>query len=936
MNINNTEWYRLEPEAVFELLQSSSEGLSKTEARQRLQKFGYNELTSIKPSALVRFLRQFHNPLVYILLIAAAITSFLSIMGEGMWPDTIVIIGVVILNAILGFIQEGKAERALEALQHMIITESKVLRDNAVQVVPANEIVPGDIVILDEGNKIPADLRLFMTHDAHADESALTGESVPVSKDTQALDQDNVMLGDRKCVAYSGTFLTRGTARGIVVATGERTEFGKIAVLVKTTDMVETPLQKKIREFTRTLIFGITGIGSINFLLSYFLGYEVVYSFLASVSLIVAAIPEMLPMIVTSTLALAASAMAAKKALTRRLPAAETLGCTTVICSDKTGTLTKNEMTVQRIYSGGDIYTVEGSGYEPVGRYILNGAKIEHEGMSYSLRETLLAGYLCNTAKLVKENGRYRVLGDPTEGALLVAAMKGGVDDDLKQLDQIPFNSEAMFMATLHEDFEENIIYVKGAPEKILSLSAAQLQNDRCGQLRRDEIVKAAEEMAGSALRVLAMAHKIVPKSKTRLEEDDISDLTFLGLKGMIDPPRPEVVDAVAMCRQAGIKPVMITGDHGLTALAIAKELGIVGKKESCLLTGRLARDLDIVNEKESCLLTGEQLNRMSDADLYELVEDVSVYARVAPEHKLRIARQFQKRGHVVSMTGDGVNDAPALKAADIGVAMGRSGTEVSKEASDMILTDDNFATIVKAVEEGRHTWNNLERAILYTLPTNAGQAFLVIGAVLLSPVIPLFAVRLPLEPVQILWVNLLDSVFLTMPLVMEKKSPSLLAAPPRNYNKKIVDALFLQRVFIMGGIIAACGFMVFYHFGSAAVHGREIIDPLLLTQAQTAAFWGVLMVHFGFVLSARSINRSAFTFNPFSNKWLWLGIFVSITTRLLPTFFPAASSLFKTAPFPAAWWPYILICLLPGFIGLEIDKLLRKILVQKQPRPAL
>ncbi len=906
MDHKKNDWHRLEPETVFERLQTSPQGLTAAEYMQRLKTFGYNELKIARPSVLIRFLRQFHNPLVYILMAAAAVTTFLSFWGKEMWADTIVIIGVVVLNAILGFIQEGKAERALEALQGMIVTETRVLRGNKEQVVPSRDIVPGDIVLLDEGDRIPADLRLFSARNVYADESALTGESTPVSKNSDAQDKDNIQLGDRKCMAYSGTFLTRGTAKGIVVATGEQTEFGKIAVLVKTTDMVETPLQKKVGEFTHTLIIAIIGIGSVNFFLGYIFGYEPVYSFLASVSLIVAAIPEMLPMIITATLALSASVMAANKALTRRLPAAETLGSTTVICSDKTGTLTKNEMTVQKVYSGGKIYNVVGIGYEPKGHYILDGSRIEYQDMSYSLRETMLVGYLCNSSKLTEVGGFYHIIGDPTEGALIVSAMKGGELETLKLLDVIPFSSESMFMATLHENVEENIIFVKGSPEKILSLCSKQLYNDRCGPLQKEEITVAAEDMAGNALRVLGMAHKIVPKDKTTLAAEDIQDLTFLGLKGMIDPPRPEVIEAVAMCKQAGIRPVMITGDHGLTALAIARELGIVPKDHSSLLTG-------------------DQIDELTDDDLYELVESVSVYARVAPEHKLRIARQFQRRGHIVAMTGDGVNDAPALKAADIGVAMG-SGTEVSKEASDMILTDDNFATIVKAVEEGRHTWNNLERAILYTLPTNAGQAFLVMGAVLMAPFIPIFAARLPLEPVQILWVNLLDSVFLTMPLIMEKRALGLLLGPPREHGKKIVDALFIQRVVIMGTIIAACGFGIYYYFGNAAVSGNEIINPLLLTQAQTAAFWAVLMAHFGFVFSARAVHQSAFTFSPFSNKWLWLGVMASLTTRLLPTFFPAANGLFKTAPFPMEWWPYILICLLPGFIGLEIDKFIRRI----------
>ncbi|MGI9571369.1 MAG: cation-translocating P-type ATPase, partial [Desulfobulbia bacterium] len=454
MDHKETDWHRLEPETVFDRLQTSRQGLTEVESMHRLKRFGFNELRVARPSALIRFLRQFHNPLVYILLVAATITTFLSIMGKEMWADTIVIIGVVTLNAILGFVQEGKAERALEALQGMIVTETRVLRDNKEQVIPSRDIVPGDIVLLDEGDRIPADMRLFTARNVYADESALTGESTPVNKHSETLDKGNIQLGDRKCMAYSGTFLTRGTAKGIVIATGEQTEFGKIAVLVKTTDMVETPLQKKVREFTRTLIIAILGIGGINFFLGYIFGYEPVYSFLASVSLIVAAIPEMLPMIITATLALSASVMAANKALTRRLPAAETLGSTTVICSDKTGTLTKNEMTVQKVYSGGKIYNVVGIGYEPKGHYVLEGSRIEYHDMSYSLRETLLAGYLCNSSKLKEVDGFYHIIGDPTEGALIVSAMKGGDLETLKQLDVIPFSSESMFMATLHENVE--------------------------------------------------------------------------------------------------------------------------------------------------------------------------------------------------------------------------------------------------------------------------------------------------------------------------------------------------------------------------------------------------------------------------------------------------------------------------------------------------
>jgi magnesium-transporting ATPase (P-type) len=610
-------------------------------------------------------------------------------------------------------------------------------------------------------------------------------------------------------------------------------------------------------------------------------------------------------MIVTAILALAATTMAKRKALIRRLPAAETLGCTTVICSDKTGTLTKNEMTVTRLYAGGLDYESTGVGYGRNGVLKYQGQTLHSSQISLTLRETLSAGFLCNNAVLQEENGRQLLVGDPTEGALVVSALKSGAVEPLKKLDEIPFDSERMYMATLHRGQDYNRIYVKGSPERLLGLCREQLSDRGPQPLDRKTLLLKSDEMAKEALRVIAMASKDVSPEKTSLSREDIDRLVFLGMQGMIDPPREEAIQAIGLCQDAGIRTVMITGDHLQTAKAIGRQLGMVGGNNHSALAG-------------------EQLSRMSDEELSHAVGHVSIFARVAPEQKLRIAQRLQKLGHVVAMTGDGVNDAPALKAADIGVAMGITGTEVSKEASSMILTDDNFATIVGAVEEGRHAWKNLERALLYTLPTNGGQALLVMGAVLLAPFVPLFAARLPLEPVQILWVNLLDSVFLTMPLMMETKNRNILATPPRDSEAKIADPLFLQRVVLIGFAIAIPGFLVFYHFGASAVAGGRVVDPLLLTQAQTAAFWAVLLVHFGFVLSARSVYRSAFTFSPFSNRWLLLGILVSTLARLLPTFLPSFSTMFRTAAFPLDWWLYILPCLLPGFLVLEADKLIR------------
>ena len=905
--LNGNRWYQLSVEKTFKELEADSGGLSSSEAKVRLGKYGYNELKFKKPSVLMRFLRQFASPLVYILLVAVLFTAIL-----GMLMDMAVIAAVIVLNVIIGFFQEGRAEHALEALKKMMVEECTVLRDGEKKVIPTRELVLGDVVLLESGDKLPADLRLFFTKNAQADEAALTGESTPVTKNIDPISRPDLSPADQKCIAFSGTFITRGSAQGIVVNTGELTEFGKIGKLMRETRKAITPLQKKIADFTKVLVIAILVIGGINFLLGHLFGYGLGYNILGSISLIVAAIPEMLPMIVTGILALAATTMAHRNALIRRLPAAETLGCATVICSDKTGTLTKNEMTVLRIYCGNKSYKVNGVGYEPKGEFILGNKEINPARESQELVETLRAGYLSNNATLVEDERGYGIRGDPTEAALVVSAAKADITEKFPRLDEIPFEAEQQYMATLHEGKRENTIYVKGSPEKVLRMCQSQLIDGNIEPLRRGgEILGKADEMAGEALRLLGMAYKHVPNDKTSLSAEDMEGLIFLGLQGMIDPPREEVIEAVKNCKTAGIRSVMITGDHPQTAKAIARQLGIGGNRDK--------------------VLTGEELSRMSDEELYEVVGKVSVYARVAPEHKLRIAKQLQKKGHIVAMTGDGVNDAPALKAADIGVAMGIAGTEVSKEASSMVLTDDNFASIVGAVEEGRHAWNNLEKAILYTLPTNGGQALLVIGAVLLAPFIPLFALRFPLEPVMILWVNLFDSVFLTMPLMMEPKLKGILESPPRDPKKKLASFLLLERVVLIGVVIAACGFFIYHHFGSAAVSDGVILDPLLLTQAQTAAFWAVLMVHFGFVMSARSIFDSAFTFSPFSNKWLLGGIAISIGARFLPTFVPVVADAFRCANFPIEWWPLIILCLFPGFIALELEKLIRKRLRERK-----
>ena len=901
---NPRAWYQLDTDQVLAQLSSRRTGLTPEIAAALQQRFGRNELSFKKTPAWLRFLRQFNDPMVIILLLTATITAVLTALGSHMLPDTLVIAGVVLLNAILGFVQEGKAEGALDALRNMMVQECLVVRGGDQQLIAAKDLVPGDIVVLEGGNKIPADVRFIETNNAHIDESSLTGESVPVQKTTAALPGQELVPGDQRNMGFSGTFLTQGSALAVVVAIGSQTVFGQIANLVEAADSGKTPLQKKMQEFVRSIIIAILIVGAFNFLLGLYLGYEVGYSFLGAVSLIVASIPEMLPALVTSILALSGVVMAKRKALIRKLPAAETLGATSVICSDKTGTLTENRMTVTKVFAGGVVYDVTGSGEGIEGQFLLNGLAVDTH-QHPALLKNLFAGFYCNNSALTVKGA---ATGDPTEIALRVSGAKAELlVETVQRCAEIPFDSATKYMATLVQQQGQRFILVKGAPEVVVAMCDKQLsaQNEMV-PIDVEQALAMAKSFAGEALRTLAFAWLPLDKLSADLVHDDLRGLCLVGLQGMIDPPKASAIEAVAQCQRAGIRTVMITGDHPDTAQAVARQLGIPADRA----------------------MTGAQLSELSDEALSQVVNEVSVFARVAPEHKKRIAECLQRHDLVVAMTGDGVNDAPALKAADIGVAMGVSGTEVAKEAADMVLADDNFATIVAAVEEGRHAWNNLRKAILYTLPTNAAQALLIIGAVLMAAFIPLFSVRFVLEPVQILWVNLLDSVLLTMPLMMESKEKGLLQAPPRHSKTRIIDGLFLRRLLLLGLAISIPGFLIYYHFGAAAVVNGELVDPLLLTQAQTAAFWAILLAHFGYVISARSVHASVFTFNPFGNPWLLGGIGLSVLIRLIPTVVPEAAELFRTATFPAEWWPLILACFFPSLLVIELDKLLAKLRV--------
>jgi calcium-translocating P-type ATPase len=894
-------WYGLSTEELLATLETCPTGLTDEVARARLEQYSSNEIEFKTTPAWVRFLRQFNDPMVIILLITAVVTGVLTALGSHMLPDTIVITSVVVLNAILGFVQEGKAEGALDALRSMMVQECLVIRCGDQRRIPAKDLVPGDLVVLEGGDKIPADVRFYEVSNIHVDESSLTGESVPVKKKVEPLTGRDLVPGDQTNMGFSGTYLTLGTARAVVVETGRNTMFGRIADMVKAADSGMTPLQRKMREFVHTLIIAILIVGAFNFGYGVYLGYDTAYSFLGAVSLVVAAIPEMLPALVTSILALSGVVMAGRKALIRKLPAAETLGATSVICSDKTGTLTENRMTVTRVYAGAQIYHVSGTGYDIKGDFQLDGGTVPPQ-QQVALMQLLDCGFNCNNAHLSGEGGT----GDPTELALRISGAKAAIiADGVHRLEEIPFESASKYMATLVDTGGRRLVLLKGAPEVVVEMCSTTL--DAAGDARpfdQDTALYTAKLFARDALRTMGFAVKEVPPDHADLCHEDLHDMCFAGLQGMIDPPKQSAIEAVEQCKGAGIRTVMITGDHPDTAQAVARQLGIAAEQ----------------------VITGAELTHMNEAELEDAAQQVSVFARVAPEHKKAIAEALQARGLVVAMTGDGVNDAPALKAADIGIAMGISGTEVAKESSDMVLADDNFATIVAAVEEGRHAWNNLQKAILYTLPTNAAQALLIMGAILMAAAVPLFAARFVLEPVQILWINLLDSVLLTMPLMMEAKEKGLLEMPPREAKAQIINALFLQRVVIMGLAIAIPGFLIYYHFGAGAVVDGVIVNELLLTQAQTAAFWAILLAHFGYVVSARSIYASAFTINPFSNRWLLAGIALSLAIRFIPTLIPEAAALFRTAPFPSTWWPLILLCFLPSFITIEVDKALRRI----------
>ena len=894
-NLPKDLWHHLAEEDVFTALKSDHhEGLSHSEVEERLRLFGPNAITAQKPvPAWKRFLLQFHNPLIYILLVATLVTFFLK-----EYIDSAVIFGVVIINAIIGYMQEAKAEEAINSLKKMLSANASVVRDGKRVSIPATQLVPGDIVYLASGDKVPADLRLFENRDLQIDESALTGESVAVQKERAQLEKDTV-LADRVNMAFAGTLVTYGQGGGVVIATGDDTETGKIAHMISEAVSLDTPLTQKIHAFSKILLYVILALAAITFVVGLLHGQDWVSTFMAAVALAVAAIPEGLPAVVTITLAIGVRRMASRNAIVRKLPAVETLGSTTIICSDKTGTLTENQMTVQKIFAGDQEYDLTGSGYQPEGEIHQKDAAISE--LPAALRECLVAGLISNDSELLQKEGLWVVQGDPTEGALITSGLKAGLDRDAllqshKRLDVIPFESDRQYMATLHQfDEQQNVIYLKGSLEQtLIRCKDAQDADGNPIELDRDKITQMAEKFAAMGLRVLCLAMQRVPGDETSFDrfhsEEKAQQLTFIGLQAMIDPPRAEAIRAVATCQKAGISVKMITGDHALTARAIAEQIGIAHPEGK---------------DEKHRVLTGRELAELSDHELLAEVEKVAVFARVAPEQKLKLVTALQAKKHVVAMTGDGVNDAPALKKADIGVAMGIAGTEVSKEAADMVLTDDNFATIEGAVEEGRNVFDNLVKFITWILPTNLGQGMVIMVAVLIGA-------TLPVLPVQALWLNMTTAVFLGLMLAFEPREPGIMKRMPRIPDSPILSAEMIGRIFSVSTLLLIGAFGLF-EWALMQGESEEI--------ARTLAVTLFVVVQSAYLFNCRSLTISLFRTPAFSNLWIWGGVAAMLLAQLAFIYTPLMNTLFQSAPLTLAHWGMMLIYGVVVLLLVEVEK---------------
>ncbi|QQE80730.1 calcium-translocating P-type ATPase, SERCA-type [Alicyclobacillus sp. SO9] len=894
-------WHSLTPKDCLTLLETTPAGLDPGEVEERRRQYGANQLVEGKKvSLLTVFFNQFRDFMIIVLIVATLISGLL-----GEYTDAITIIAIIILNGILGFVQEVKAEKSLSALKELTAPLARVRRKGEMVSVPAKELVPGDIVLLEGGDRVPADGRLIDAWGMDVEESSLTGESVPVNKQAHSMVEELSNLGDRTNMVYMGTMVTRGKGEMIVTGTGMTTEMGKIADLMEQSEESLTPLQQRLDQLGKILVWLALAITVLVVIAGVLHGQNIYQMFLAGVSLAVAAIPEGLPAIVTIALALGVQRMIKRNAIVRKLPSVETLGCATVICSDKTGTLTQNRMTVQRVWSDGEWVKVTGSGYNPAGEFLSHDnpvTPLKRPG----LRRLIEVSAVCNNAVMHvsqrSEEENWEVDGDPTEGALLVLAKKAGaadLDEEFKRVDEIPFDSERKLMSVLVEHNKEVYLFVKGAPDVLVNRSTKIYSSGREETLSKNlkkKVYDANNQMASQALRNLAFAYRVFPSLEAaKSQADPEQDLVFVGLVGMMDPPREEVFDAIGVSHRAGIRTVMITGDHQETATAIARQLNIL--------------------PSDGRVMNGSELDNVSDEDLVHLVEETYVYARVSPEHKLRIVRALQQNDEVVAMTGDGVNDAPAIKQADIGISMGNTGTDVAKEASALVLSDDNFATIVAAVEEGRGIYDNIRKFIRYLLASNVGEIITMFVAMLVG-------LALPLLPIQILWVNLVTDGLPAIALGVDPAEKDIMARRPRNVKEGIFAGGLGLKILSRGVLIGAVTLGIFILTLRLA--------PGNLAKAQTMAYATLTMSQLILVFDCRSVNGGIFNRNIFENLWLWLAVLSSVALFLVTIYLPGLAKVFSTVQLGPKDWLFVLIAAAIPTFALSLRRAGRKALGSK------
>ncbi len=883
----NRKWHSMEVQSILDELNTSEDkGLGDDEAERRLEKYGKNKIPEgKKKSAFIRFLLQFHNVLIYVLLAAAVVTALME-----HWIDTFVILAVVIVNATVGFIQEGKAEKALEGIRKMLSLEALALRGGKRKKINAEQIVPGDIVYLRSGDKVPADVRILKAKNLRIEESPLTGESTDVSKTTEPV-EEKAVIGDRKSMAYSGTMVTSGTATGVVVTTGANTEIGKITEMISEVEEITTPLLQKIDSFALKLSVFILVFAGAFFTFGYlFREYSLAELFLATIGVIVASIPEGLPAIMTITLAIGVQRMAKRNAIIRHLPSVETLGSVSVICSDKTGTLTRNEMTAKTILTSDNEYMVEGSGYKPEGIIKKGGSEVDISTESV-LERLIQCVRACNDASLEKQdNGEWKLQGTPTEGSLITLSYKAGFDDlDSKRIDVIPFESEHKYMATLNEIDDKRFIFLKGAPERLLEMCSKHASAEGNEDIDHAFWKEQMGKIAGRGQRLIGAAYRKVKEPADSIDHESVEkDMVFLGLIGIIDPPRDEVHAAIEECKNAGIRVIMITGDHAITAKAIANDLGIDNGKDA---------------------ITGSELEEMDDEKLSEVAMNHNVFARTSPEHKLRLVKALQKNNKLCAMTGDGVNDAPALKRANIGVAMGIKGTEVSKDASEMVLADDNFTSIVNAVEEGRTVYDNIRKTILFILPTNGAEALVLVAAILMG-------VTMPITPAQILWINMVTAITLALSLAFEPMEQQLMEQSPRDPDEPILGKYFLWRIFFVSILIGGFTLLLYRIMRTGDVD----IDI-----ARTIAVNTIVAGEAFYLFNCRKFHETIFTRHFFNNIYVFIAVAALIILQVIFTYIPFMNTLFGTSPLDISDWIYVLFAGFMVLIIVEVEKLVAR-----------